>query len=178
MPSCCAPGSLFVPECHSPAALQAVRPTQLMGHGEVAGVVLVKTGQPTLSERCLLCLQLPLSSALPEQESLGCLPPSLEPKATDFIPQMVDTIQRIIANGHAYAVGGDVFFDVASLPGYGKLSGRSQVRRVMWCGVVAMRPCVCAVQAVVVLPLPHSLLRPLASARAGGQPRRGARGGG
>ncbi|KAL4431628.1 hypothetical protein ABPG77_001470 [Micractinium sp. CCAP 211/92] len=61
-----------------------------------------------------------------DMESLGCLPPSLEPKATDFIPQMVDTIQRIIANGHAYAVGGDVFFDVASLPGYGKLSGRSQ----------------------------------------------------
>lgn len=61
-----------------------------------------------------------------DMEALGCLPPGLEPQATDFIPQMVGTIQRIIANGHAYAVGGDVFFDVASLPGYGKLSGRSQ----------------------------------------------------
>lgn len=41
---------------------------------------------------------------------------------------MVDTIQAIIKNGHAYAVdGGDVFFDVASLPNYGRLSGRSQV---------------------------------------------------
>lgn len=68
-----------------------------------------------------------MSSAPPGQEALGCLPPGLEPQATDFIPQMVGTIQRIIANGHAYAVGGDVFFDVASLPGYGKLSGRSQV---------------------------------------------------
>jgi hypothetical protein len=55
--------------------------------------------------------------------------PQLEPKATDFIPQMVTTISSIIDNGHAYAVeGGDVFFDVASLPGYGRLSGRSQVR--------------------------------------------------
>jgi cysteinyl-tRNA synthetase len=43
---------------------------------------------------------------------------------------MVATISKIIDNGHAYAVdGGDVFFDVASLPGYGRLSGRSQVRR-------------------------------------------------
>lgn len=58
--------------------------------------------------------------------SLGCLPPTLEPKATDFIPQMVDSIQGIIANGHAYAVGGDVFFDVLSLPGYGRLSRRVQ----------------------------------------------------
>ncbi|MEW5303005.1 MAG: hypothetical protein WDW36_005738 [Sanguina aurantia] len=61
-----------------------------------------------------------------DMASLGCLPPTLEPKATDFIPQMVDSIQGIIANGHAYAVGGDVFFDVLSLPGYGRLSRRVQ----------------------------------------------------
>ena len=66
----------------------------------------------------------------PPQESLGCLPPVLEPRATEFIPQMVAMIERIIANGHAYAVdGGDVFFDVGSLPGYGALSGRKEVRR-------------------------------------------------
>eukprot|EP00887_Chlorella_sp_A99_P006630 scaffold3.g6630.t1 len=59
-------------------------------------------------------------------ELLGCLPPTLEPKATEYIPQMIDMIQRIIGHGHAYAVGGDVFFDVASLPGYGRLSGRAQ----------------------------------------------------
>jgi hypothetical protein len=68
------------------------------------------------------------------QESLGCLAPSLEPRATDFVPQMVATIERIIANGHAYAVGGDVFFDVASLPGYGRLSGRSQASGNALCG--------------------------------------------
>ena len=51
----------------------------------------------------------------------------LEPRATAFIPQMVETIEKIVANGHAYAAAdgsGDVFFDVASLPGYGRLSGR------------------------------------------------------
>ena len=65
---------------------------------------------------------------------LQCLPPTAEPKATDFIPQMVDTIQRIVANGHAYVAEGDVYFDVGSLPGYGRLSGRSQEdnRQVAW----------------------------------------------
>jgi cysteinyl-tRNA synthetase len=58
--------------------------------------------------------------------TLNCLPPSLEPRATDFIPEMIETINSIIANGHAYVTGADVFFDVASLPGYGKLSGRGQ----------------------------------------------------
>lgn len=45
--------------------------------------------------------------------------------------------QRIIDNGHGYAVGSDVFFDVASLPGYGKLSGRSQVCAAVACSAAA-----------------------------------------
>ncbi|PNH03719.1 Cysteine--tRNA ligase [Tetrabaena socialis] len=57
---------------------------------------------------------------------LNVLPPQLQPRATAFVPHMVATIGRIMANGHAYAVeGGDVFFDVSSLPGYGRLSGRT-----------------------------------------------------
>ena len=66
-------------------------------------------------------------------EALGCLPPALEPKATDHVSDMVITIERIISNGHGYAVDGDVFFDVASLPGYGRLSGRAQVLLVPMC---------------------------------------------
>jgi cysteinyl-tRNA synthetase len=58
---------------------------------------------------------------------LNCLPPTAEPRATEYIPEMIATIQRIMDNGHAYAVeGGDVYFEVATLPGYGKLSGRAQ----------------------------------------------------
>lgn len=56
---------------------------------------------------------------------LNCLEPTLEPRATDHVECMVATIERIIANKHAYAVDGNVWFDVASLPGYGRLSGRS-----------------------------------------------------
>lgn len=48
----------------------------------------------------------------------------IEPKATEHIGAMIDTIKRIIKNGHAYVVGSDVYFDVLSLKGYGKLSNQ------------------------------------------------------
>ena len=57
--------------------------------------------------------------------ALRCLPPSAEPRATAHVGDIVALIARIIANGHAYALpGGDVYFEVASLPGYGRLSRR------------------------------------------------------
>ena len=43
---------------------------------------------------------------------------------TDFIPQIIEMIQGLVAGGHAYAVDGDVFFSVPSFPSYGRLSGR------------------------------------------------------
>jgi cysteinyl-tRNA synthetase len=55
---------------------------------------------------------------------LGCRPPDAEPRATGHIPQMVRLIDRLIAAGHAYAAGGDVYFAVDTDPGYGSLSGR------------------------------------------------------
>jgi cysteinyl-tRNA synthetase len=56
-------------------------------------------------------------------QQLGVLPPSVEPRATGHITQMVEMMQRLIDNGHAYAAGGDVYFDVRSYPRYGSLSG-------------------------------------------------------
>lgn len=56
-------------------------------------------------------------------DALGVLPPSAEPRATGHITQMVELIERLIERGHAYAAGGDVYFDVLSLPTYGALSG-------------------------------------------------------
>ena len=55
-------------------------------------------------------------------DALGCLPPSVAPRATGHVPQMVDLIQRLIDRGHAYAAAGDVYFSVASYPAYGELS--------------------------------------------------------
>ncbi len=57
---------------------------------------------------------------------LGIEPPTLEPRATDYVPQMLDLIQRLEAQGLAYkASSGDVNFAVRKFPGYGKLSGKS-----------------------------------------------------
>ena len=57
-------------------------------------------------------------------DRLGVLPPSVEPRATGHITQMVQMIERLIEGGHAYADPcGDVYFDVQSFPSYGALSG-------------------------------------------------------
>ncbi len=63
--------------------------------------------------------------------ALGSLPPSFEPRATDFVlprpdgkADMVTLIKQLIARGNAYEAGGEVLFDTASMPDYGALSGR------------------------------------------------------
>ena len=58
--------------------------------------------------------------------ALGVQPPDVEPRATEFIPQMLDIIGLLEKNGLAYAADdGDVNFSVRKFPGYGKLSGKS-----------------------------------------------------
>jgi cysteinyl-tRNA synthetase len=57
-------------------------------------------------------------------EALGCRPPTVEPRATGHVPEMVTLMQRLIDTGHAYAAGGDVYFDVLTDPNYGELSGQ------------------------------------------------------
>jgi cysteinyl-tRNA synthetase len=63
--------------------------------------------------------------------ALGCLPPTFEPRATDFVlpradgkTDMVTLIRELIARGHAYEAAGEVLFDTQSMPDYGALSGR------------------------------------------------------
>jgi cysteinyl-tRNA synthetase len=60
-----------------------------------------------------------------DMAALGNLPPDIEPRATGTIPEMIALIERLIANGHAYAAEGHVLFAVSSFPNYGALSGRS-----------------------------------------------------
>jgi cysteinyl-tRNA synthetase len=55
---------------------------------------------------------------------LGVLPPDIEPKATEHIPEMLDLIGRLIERGLAYQREGDVYFSVKTLEQYGRLSGR------------------------------------------------------
>jgi cysteinyl-tRNA synthetase len=55
---------------------------------------------------------------------LGCLPPSVEPRATGHILEMIELIEELIRARHAYVVDGDVYFSVDSFPEYGRLSRR------------------------------------------------------
>ena len=57
--------------------------------------------------------------------ALGVLAPTVEPRATEHIVEMIEIIERLIASGHAYVADGHVLFHVPSMPGYGKLSGRT-----------------------------------------------------
>ncbi len=60
-----------------------------------------------------------------DMDALGALRPNIEPRATEFIAQMIAMTEGLIAKGHAYAVEGHVLFAVESYAAYGKLSGRS-----------------------------------------------------
>jgi cysteinyl-tRNA synthetase len=60
-----------------------------------------------------------------DADALGLLAPTLEPRATGHIPEMIAIISTLLETGKAYEVAGDVYFAVESFEGYGKLSGRS-----------------------------------------------------
>ena len=58
-----------------------------------------------------------------DEKALSIVPPDLEPRATDYIPHMINMIEVLIQKDHAYkADNGDVYFSVPNFPDYGKLS--------------------------------------------------------
>ena len=62
---------------------------------------------------------------LDDSRALGSLEPTVQPRATDNIAQMIEIIERLIAKGHAYQAGGEVLFDTKSMAEYGQLSKRN-----------------------------------------------------
>ena len=60
-----------------------------------------------------------------DMAALGCLTPTLQPRATAHIAEMLTMIGQLVDRGHAYAAEGHVLFDTTSFADYGKLSGRS-----------------------------------------------------
>ena len=67
-----------------------------------------------------------------DMAAIGVQQPSIEPRATDHIAQMIDMIKRLIDSGHAYVAEGHVLFNIESFDRYGRLSGRD--RREMVAG--------------------------------------------
>ena len=60
-----------------------------------------------------------------DMAKLGVEPPTVAPRATDHIADMVTLIERLVASGFAYVVDGDVYFEVMRFPAYGRLSGKN-----------------------------------------------------
>jgi len=60
-----------------------------------------------------------------DMDDLNAAAPDLEPRATEYIPQMIAFAEQLIKNGHAYESSGDVYFDVSSFADYGKLKKQS-----------------------------------------------------
>ena len=56
--------------------------------------------------------------------ALGCLPPTVEPRATDHIAEMRTLIERLVKSGNAYVADDNVLFSVPSMADYGRLSKR------------------------------------------------------
>ncbi len=65
-----------------------------------------------------------------DMAALGVVPPDIQPRATDHIPQMIAMIQALINRGHAYEAKAHVLFHVPSDPSYGVLSGRSRDEQI------------------------------------------------
>jgi cysteinyl-tRNA synthetase len=62
---------------------------------------------------------------LEDAASLNLQPAHAYPRASEYVPQMIDLVARLLEGGHAYQVGGTVYFAVESFPGYGRLSGNT-----------------------------------------------------
>src|SRR5204863_8295605 len=58
-------------------------------------------------------------------DALGCLRPTVEPRATQHIVEMKALIERLVASGHAYVADEHALFSVPSMPDYGRLARRS-----------------------------------------------------
>jgi len=74
-----------------------------------------------------------------DMDRLGVERPNIAPTATGHIPEQIALVERLVETGHAYESNGNVYFDVNSFAGYGKLSGRTDQEALQSGGRVAER---------------------------------------
>ncbi|MBM2711342.1 cysteine--tRNA ligase [Mesorhizobium caraganae] len=92
----------------------------------------IASGKLTLNEAIRRVTEKTADQYHKDVAALGCLPPTVEPRATEFVARradgkadMISLIERLIERGHAYVAAGEVLFDTASMPDYGELSKRN-----------------------------------------------------
>ncbi len=92
----------------------------------------ISTGKLSLNEAIRRVTEKTADQFHRDVATLGCLEPTVEPRATEFVEpradgkaDMITLIQSLIQRGHAYVAAGEVLFDTASMPDYGQLSKRN-----------------------------------------------------
>ena len=92
----------------------------------------IEAGTLTLNEAIRRVTEKTAEQYHKDVAALGCLEPTFEPRATEFVlpradgkADMVSLIQALIERGHAYEANGEILFDVESMPDYGRLSRRN-----------------------------------------------------
>ena len=84
--------------------------------------ILVRAAQ--LNAKPMQVVETYTRSYFEDMDALGVQRPDISPRASGHVPEQIEMIETLIANGHAYAVDGNVYFDVLSDADYGKLSNR------------------------------------------------------
>ena len=84
--------------------------------------ILVRAAQ--LNAKPMQIVETFTRSYFEDMDALGVARPDISPRASGHVPEQIEMIESLIANGHAYAIDGNVYFDVLSDADYGKLSNR------------------------------------------------------
>jgi cysteinyl-tRNA synthetase len=71
-------------------------------------------GTSTNSPGAAVLLCLPQAEFMEDLDALGCRRPTAMPRVSEYVPEIVAYVQRIISNGMAYECGGSVYFDIAT----------------------------------------------------------------
>lgn len=97
--------------------------TLISNFTDVDDKIIAKANQEGLSARDIA--ERYIADYFEAMQALGVRPADRHPRVTEEISEIIKVVSALIEKGHAYEAGGDVYFDVASFPEYGKLSGRS-----------------------------------------------------
>jgi len=102
---------------------RGLRVTTVRNYTDIDDKIIQRANQEGVSTRELA--QRYIEAEGHDMQALGVLPPTVAPKATDHVSEMIALITRLVAKGVAYVVEGDVYFEIRRFPAYGRLSGKN-----------------------------------------------------
>lgn len=110
---------------HRLLKVQSIKVTYIRNFTDIDDKILDRIPQPhtDIESKITAFVEPFISDYHAGLQKLNCLPATHEPRVTQTIPEIIDLVQKLIGRGHAYVLHNSVYFDIASYPEYGKLSG-------------------------------------------------------